>query len=815
MTTLPERARVVVIGAGIVGCSAAYHLTQLGWQDIVVIDQGPLYQTGGSTSHAPGITFGTNPSRLMQKMVKYTTELLHDLEFEGEPVWFPVGTVEVATTGARMRELWRRHGHALAFGTESHLITPGEVQELVPLIEPKAIKGGLYRPSDGNARAWQAAGALALAAIGSGGAQFYGHTLATDIELANGRVEAVLTDRGRIACEQILLCTNIWGSVLADKVGVTLPMMACSHHYAITEPLPELAHLDDWIEQPPLRHQDRSMYFRQWGNAWCTGSYRHSPRLVTPYHVGKDAYWRWNEPDWAIAAADAEELFPALKGRQYVTRVNGMFVFSVDGFPIMGPTAVPGFWTAIGIWVTHAGGAGKAIAEWIDSGHSEWDTHEVDVNRFHAHQKTTRYIIARSWQNYAEVYDIIHPKQQMAHPRNLRLTPYHARLVEQKGHFWSVAGWEVAQWYSENAGLLEKYDDRVPHRSGWEAVEWSRIQGAEHLAVRESGGLFNLANFTKLEVSGPGAASFLNYLAANDVDRAAGKIVYTSLLDSAGGIKSDLTITRLDEDTFWVLTGAGGGPGDAAWIRQNLPADDSVTVRDLTAQLTAIGLWGPNAREVLAKVAEADLSNEAFPYMTAQSLTIQGVPVRALRLSYAGELGWEIYCASERGLELWDILWQAGRDSGIIAAGAGAFGSLRLEKGYRAWGADINTEYNPYEAGLGWAVRPEKGDFIGREALLRAREAGVKRKLCCLTSADPAAMALGSEPILSLAGEKLGYVTSADYGYSIGKLILFGYLPVEQAQQGTQVQVMYFDRQFTAVVDNDPLFDPQMTRLKA
>ena len=815
MASLPEHARLVIIGAGIVGCSAAYHLTQLGWQDIVVIDQGPLYKTGGSTSHAPGITFGTNPSRLMQQMVKYTTDLLHGLEFEGEPVWFPVGTIEVAATGARMKELWRRHGHAIAYDSESHLITPAEVHELVPLLDPKAIKGGLYRPSDGNAKAWQAAGALASAAIASGRAQFYGHTPATDIELANGRVRAVVTDRGRVQCEQILLCTNIWGSVLADKVGVTLPMMACAHHYGITEPLPELAHLNRWIEQPPLRHQDRSMYFRQWNNAWCTGSYRHTPRLVTPYYVGKDAYWQWNEPDWAVAVADAEELFPALKGCDYVTKVNGMFVFSIDGFPIMGPTAVPGFWTAVGIWVTHAGGAGKAIAEWMAFGHPEWDMHEADVNRFHAHQKTPRTIIARSWQNYAEVYDIVHPKQQIAHPRNLRLAPYHARLVEQRGHFWTVAGWEVAQWYVDNARLLERYDDQVPHRAGWEAIEWSRIQGAEHLSVRERGGLFNLANFTKLEVSGPDSARFLNYLATNDVDRAVGKIVYTSLLDNAGGIKSDLTITRLDENTFWVLTGAGGGPHDAAWIQQNLPGAGSVTVRDLTSQVTAIGLWGPNTRQVLAKVAEADVSNEAFPYMTARPLTIQSVSAFALRLSYAGELGWEIYCPTEQGLALWDILWQAGRDFGVIAAGAGCFGSLRLEKGYRAWGTDIHTEYTPYEAGLGWAVRLAKGDFMGREALLRAREAGIERRLCCLTSDDPAAMALGSEPILSMAGEKLGFVTSADYGYSVGKLILFGYLPIEQAQQGNQVQVMYFDRQFTAVVDDDPLFDPEMARLKA
>jgi glycine cleavage system T protein len=372
----------------------------------------------------------------------------------------------------------------------------------------------------------------------------------------------------------------------------------------------------------------------------------------------------------------------------------------------------------------------------------------------------------------------------------------------------------VAQWYGENVRLLEKYDDQVPERSGWGGRYWSRIQGAEHLAVREGCGLFNLANFTKLEVSGAGATAFLNYLAANQIDRPVGQVVYTALLDSAGGIKSDLTVTRMGEDSFWVLTGAGGGPHDLAWIRQNMPTDGSVVVRDMTSQLTAVGLWGPNARQVLQKVADEDVSNEAFPYMTAQAITIGTIQAYALRLSYAGELGWEIYCSSEQGLGLWDALWEAGRPLGMIAAGAGCFGSLRLEKGYRAWGSDIHTELNPYEAGLGWAVRLNKGDFMGREALIKAKAEGLKRKLCVLTSDDPQAMAMGSEPVLSLDGEKIGYVTSVDYGYSVGKLILLATLPIEYAVVGTEVRVRYFDGELTAVVSPDPLFDPQMERLK-
>lgn len=811
---MQTKARLVIIGAGIVGCSAAYHLTQMGWQDIVVIDQGPLYETGGSTSHAPGIIFEINPSRAMCKMAQYTVNLLHDLDYHGEQCWYPVGAIEIAITQARLQELWRRHGFATAYDLETHILTPTQVQEKVPIIDPAALTGGLYIPSDGDGKAWKCAGALAEKAINTGGAQFHGHTVATDIKLKNGRIQAVVTDKGQIECEQVLLCTNIWGSVLADKAGVTLPIMACAHHYAITQPLPEFAGETEWISLPCVRHQDRSMYFRQWEQGWCTGSYRHEPRIVSPYDVGRDAYHIWRDDDFAVAIEDAEQIYPALRGQNYLTKVNGMFVFSIDGFPILGPSNIPGFWTAIGIWVTHAGGAGKSISEWMTYGVTEWDMREMNIARFHNYQLTKPYIRARSTQNYREVYDIIHPLQQMEDPRKVRLAPYHARLEGQGAHFFTASGWEVAQWYEANAPLLEKYEDQIPHRAGWEALNWSRIQGAEHLAVREGVGLFNLANFTKIEVEGPGATKFLNYLAANDIDKPVGKVVYTALLNSRGGIKADLTITRIAENRYWVLTGAGGGPQDLAWIRQNAPQDGSVTFRDITSQFTAVGLWGPLARQVLGQVTEADLSNEAFPYFWVRGLEIDTVPVYALRVSYAGESGWEIYCSSEQGLRLWDLLWRAGQNYGLITAGAGAFGSLRLEKGYRLWGVDIHTEYNPYEAGLGWAVRLNKTDFIGRGALLKIKAQGISQQLCCLTFDDPAGVALGKEPIFA-NGQKVGQVTSADYGYSVGRYILYSYLPLEYAEEGTQVEVQYFDRRYAAIVTQEPLYDAGMARLKA
>jgi dimethylglycine oxidase len=806
-----DQANLVIIGAGIVGCSAAYHLTKLGWQDVVVIDQGPLYETGGSTSHAPGIIFGTNPSYTMSKMAQYTVKLLDGLEYEGEPCWFPVGTIEVATTEARMQELWRRHGYNTAYGAENYILSPREIQDRVPLIDPTVLKGGMFLPHDGVGQAWKLAGALAQKAIASGGAEFFGNTLATSIELKNGRTRAVVTDQGRIECDRVLLCTNIWGSVLAGAVGVSLPMMACAHQYAITEPLPELAGEMRWVATPAVRHQDRSMYFRQWEDAYCTGSYRHEPRLVSPNFIGQDAYHTFRDADFKVAIQDANQLYPALRGRKYLKKVNGMFVFSTDGFPIIGPTQVPGFWTAIGIWVTHSGGAGKLIAEWMTTGATEWDSRELDVSRFHDHQKTRTYIELRSAQNYREVYDIIHPWQQMENPRNLRLVPYHARLQEQKAVFFEGAGWERPQWFEANAGLVEEYE--ILGRSGWAARFWSPIQGAEHQATRDRVALYDLTAFTKIEVSGPGALAYLNGLAANQIDQPPGRVVYTSLLNARGGIKADLTITRLGPDRFLVLTGGGMGMLDLAWLRSHVPGDGSLHITDLSSNYCALGLWGPKARDVLQQLADEDVSNEAFPYFTARHITIGTVPILALRVSYVGELGWELYTRTEFGLKLWDTLWAAGQPHGLIAAGGGAFDSLRLEKGYRLWGNDIHTDYNPFEAGLSWTVKLDKGDFLGREALLRIKAAGIRRKLCCMTLDDPSAVVVGKEPIF--AGDRvLGYVTSANTGHTIDRCILYGYLPLEYATVGTSVAIQYFDGRYPATVVNEPLYDPQGEKLR-
>ena len=397
--------------------------------------------------------------------------------------------------------------------------------------------------------------------------------------------------------------------------------------------------------------------------------------------------------------------------------------------------------------------------------------------------------------------------------RDARPSPFHAREEALGAVFFESAGWEIPQWYEANESLLDDYDEPWKDRKGWAVRNWSPIVGAEHRTARERAAIFDLTAITKLEVTGPGALAALQRLTANQMDQPIGRITYTSVLDERGGIVCDLTVTRLAYDRFMVMTSTGYGYHDLKWLRDHMPDDGSVSIEDVSNDLGCLCLWGPRAREVVTAASRDDFSNEAFPYRGARHVTIGGVPVLAVRLSYVGELGWELYVPNDRGADLWDALWEAGRPHGLIAVGAAAFTSMRIEKGYRLWGTDIHTEYNPYEAGLGFAVRLNKGDFIGRDALAEARKAGLRRKLCCMTLDDPAAVVMGSEPVMA-EGQVLGFVTSADYGYSVGTGIAYAYLPVEYSEPGTRVDILYFNERYAARVVEEPLYDPEGARMR-
>jgi glycine cleavage system T protein len=812
---MQDQARILIIGAGIVGCSAAYHFARLGWRDVLVLDKGPLFVNDGSTSHAPGGMFLTNSSRMMTELAKSSRALYGDLALDGLDLLYPVGGLEVAYTAERWQDLRRKQGFAKAYGLPSELISPAEAKRLVPILDERVIHGAFFTPRDAVAKGVRLMEALARAACAEGAVRLQGDTPVTGFVIEGGRVRGVTTPEGPIGAELVLICANLWAPVLARQAGFDIPLMAAQHLYAVTTPLPELAGAAHEVAHPLMRHQDHALYLRQHGDRYGVGSYRHAPLMVDPHdELGALATLEFTPEHFAAGWERAAELLPPLAGADLATKFNGMFAFTVDGYPVIGESPVRGLWACTGLWLTHAGGAAEQVAQWITHGAPSIDLREADITRFHGHQLTRSYIHERCAQNYREVYDIIHPREPIQRPRNLRLSPWHARLVEQGGCFTQSAGWETALWHAANAPLLDEFGDRVPRREGWAARCWSPIEGAEHLAVRERVGLFNLAALAVIEVRGPGALGFLNHLAAGQIDRPVGRLAYTSLLDQNGGIVSDLTVARVAPDRFWMITGGGALPHDLAWVRRHAPQDGSVTVTDLSSSLATLGLWGPRARAVLARVAEQDVSNAAFPYYTARPLTVDTVPAYALRVSYAGELGWELYCPAELGLKLWDTLWEAGQPEGIVAAGAGAFDSLRLEKGYRLWGADIHTDDTPLEAGLGWAVRLDKGSFIGRPALLRQQERGVARRLCCLRVNEPGAVLLGKEPILS-GGEPVGYVTSANYGYSVGALIAYGYLPTALSRPGTEVSVEYFGAPLRAVVGEEPLFDRAGARMRA
>ncbi len=819
-TTLPRHARVVIVGAGIVGCSVAYHLTKLGWRDVVVVEQGPLFETGGSTSHAPGLVFQINASKTMTEFARYTVNLWTQMELEHEPCAKTVGSLEVAWTPDRLNDLKRKVGFGLSWGVEAALLSPGEARNLIPMLSER-ILGAIYVPSDIHTKATRPAEAMAREAQRSG-ASFHGHVKVTAFKVDGGRVTAVCTDHGDIKTDLVVSCAGIWAPRVGEMAGVPIPLSPVEHLYAVTTPLPELAGATEEISLPLLRHQDRSMYFRQVGECYGIGSYNHEPLLVEADNIldheeapVAPADREFTSAHFESAVVAAGEVLPSLQEVGLTRKFNGMFSFTTDGLPVLGESPqVRGFWSAQAVWITHAGGVGRAVAEWIVNGEPSTDLREADILRFHPHAYSRPYVRARAAQQYREVYDIIHPRQQLESPRDLRVTPFYQRQSELGAIFFENAGWEIPQWYDANEGLLDSLTVSGELRDGWEAREWSPTVAAEHVATRERVAMFDLTPFAKFEVTGSGALDALQGLATNQMNKPVGTITYTSMLTPRGGIKCDLTVTRLGENRFMVITGLAMGLHDLDWIRSHFLADGSITVTDVSAAHCCIGLWGPRARDLLSRVSEDDLSNEGFPYMTAKQITVGEVPSLALRISYVGELGWEIYAPTEQGRRLWDILWEAGQPLGLIAAGGGAFDSLRLEKGYRQWGDDIHTEYNPYEAGIGFAVRMRKGRFLGRDELRKVRSRGTTRRLCCMTLDDPDAVVMGKEPIMD--GDRvLGYVTSANYGHSIGSGIAYGYLPVEYSEVGTGVDVVYFGKRLPATVAKEPLYDPDGSKMRA
>ncbi|MEU2564364.1 FAD-dependent oxidoreductase [Streptomyces longispororuber] len=815
------------MGAGIVGCCLADELTARGWSDVTVLEQGPLPAPGGSTSHAPGLVFQTSPSRTLSRFAAYTVRKFGALNVDGRPCFLPVGGLELATTPERWAELHRRAGFAASWGIRAELVGPGRCKELWPLLDTGQVLGGLHTPDDGLARAVPACRAQADRATRRG-ARFLDRHTVTGVERADGRVTGVVTDRGTFPADHVVSAAGFWGPAIGRMAGVDVPLQPLAHQYATTRPLPELAGARDGgplpeAARPILRYQDRDLYFREHADRIGIGSYAHRPLPVDPFAVpsydeavaghragtvpptgpAMPSACPFTAEDFAPSWQDGCGLLPALKESAVDEGFNGVFSFTPDGMPLLGEAPeLRGFWLAEAVWVTHSAGVAKAVAEWMVDGRPATDVHDCDLTRFEAAQRSPAYVAERGARQFVEVYDVIHPLQPVAEPRPLRVSPFHARQVELGAHFLEGGGWERPHWYEANAPLAEALE--LPARDAWSARHWSPIAAAEAKATRERVALYDMTPLRRLEVTGRGALDFLQRMTTNNLRKKPGSVTYTLLLDEAGGIRSDLTVARLAPDHFQV---GANSPADLHWLEWHAP--DGVHIRDITQGTCCVGVWGPLARALVQPLTRDDFSHEAFGYFRARRAHIGHVPVTALRLSYVGELGWELYTSADLGLRLWDTLWEAGQELGAVAAGRSAFAGLRLEKGYRAWGEDMTSEHHPYEAGVGFAVREDKGDFVGRAALQKLGP--LTRRLTPLLLDDPAAVVLGKEPVY-VAGAPAGYVTSASYGYTLGRCVAYAWLPPLPA--GTGAHIEYFGEKIPATVADEPLFDAGMTRIR-
>lgn len=815
---MKDSAQLVIVGAGIVGCSLAYHLARLGWSDVVVLDAGPLPRAGVAGAPAPGGIFALDPSRSLSRLAVQTIELFESLEGEGRPCFHPVGGLELATTEERWQDLQRRHGLARARGIGAELLSAGATKPLSPLLDASRIIGALYTPGDGIAREAQAGAALARLAE-ERGVTFLGETEVTAIELEGGRVAAVIARERRIRCEQVVCAAGVWGPQVARMAAVTIPLQPCQHPCATTGPLPDLADEAREVAHALVRHPDGRIHLEQDGARYSIGSFDHEPLPVEPDALprpgntgGAPARLPFSPEHFEPARRTLGQLYPVLGRAALADSGNLLVACTPDGFPILGPSTVArGFWAALAVPLAQAGGVGQALAQWIAAGDPGIDLAPADLARFHRHQTTRPYVRTRARDQYRRIWAIRHPHDQIETPRRLRRSPFHQRLEAMGAVFFESAGWERPQWLESNAGLLAR---NRPNRDPWAARNWSPVQGAEHRHVRERVALFDLTARVEIELTGSGAPSFLQRLASTDLDRPTGRIVRALMLNPHGGIEADVAIARLGPERFLLVTGAANGMRDLAWLQRHAPGDGSVQIQDVSSATCTLGLWGPRAREVLQAVTGDDVSAKAFPESEARQITIGYVPALAWRVAPLGEIGWEIQAPVECGIELWDRLWQAGEPHQIIAAGLGAFDSLRLEKGRRVWGAEIGPEINPIEAGLGDLVDLEKGEFIGREAARRIKDQSPQRLLCCLILDEPDAVVAGEAPIAH-DGEVVGWVASSNYGYSVDKAIAYGFLPAAHAQPGARLEIEWAGRRLPATVAKEPLFDPQGRRLKA
>ena len=843
MSEFPSSAKCVVIGAGIVGNCLVGHLTKLGWNDLVLVDKGPLPNPGGSTGHASNFIFPVDHNKEMCLLGVQSANQYRDLDLSVDS-----GGIEVARTAERMDEFNRRMTSATAWGVEARLLTPEQVREIVPFVNTDVILGGFYCPTVSVVDSLETGTVMRRLAV-EAGCRVLANTEVLDIETEPGpnpgdrTVTAVVTSAGTIETTHVVIACGVWSNRLANMAGAHIPLVPAVHQMADVGPIDILAETGNEIGYPIVRDMDTFCYERQTAGSMEVGSYAHRPIFHHPDDIPSNEEAALSPTEMPFTPDDfdpqmeqAIELMDMLGDAEIKYAINGLLSLTPDAMPCLGEVPeVRNLWSAAAVWVKEGPGMAQVVAEWMTFGYPRViDAHGADIARFYPEERTDTHIWARSAEHFNKTYGIVHPAEQWESRRNLRVGPYFSRQEELGAFFFQARTWERPQWFTSNADLVERYglEEREVE---WDNRWWSPITNAEHLNLRENCGLVDLSAFQVYELSGPGAVAYADRLAVNRVDVPVGRSIYTPWLTPDGGFHSDLTMMRMAEDRVRIVTGVFDGGRDEFWARRHMPADGSVVFANITDQITTLGLWGPNAPAVLGAVCEADLSQAGSPYGSVVDVELDcdtGRPVEAtlFRISYVGDTGWEIYLRWDDGPAVWDALMRVGAGYGLRPTGGGVYGtSGRLEKGYRLMGAELESEYNPLEAGLA-RRRVKAADFIGKEAYLAARSAGDPEvQMCVLTVEDlhdsrgrKRYMQGGNEPILTGDGKRIvdshgrvSRVTTAGPGPSVGKHLLMGYLPSELAAPGTELQVMYMNELFgVSVAGTGAVFDPDDSRMK-
>ena len=813
---LPSRAKIVVIGGGVGGTSVAYHLAQLGEKDVILLDRSDL--TSGSTFHSAGLVGQLRADPTLTKMNMYSVELYRKLELSETPAsWRECGSIKIASSKERMQEIRRQIGWAKTFGLDLQEISTAQAKELFPLMDTTDVVGGCYMASDGQVDPSQLTQAMAAGAR-KGGVKIFTHTRVLAINTEKNRIKSVSTDKGEIECEIVVNCGGMFAAEIGRLAKVRVPIIPMSHQYLITENfLP-----DDAKFLPSLRDPDNLIYFRQEVKGLVMGGYERNSKPFTASstsydQIPADFNSKLLPEEWdrfEEIATNAAKRVPKMSEVGLKNFINGPEGFTPDNEFCLGETSVGGFYVAAGFCahgIAGAGGIGKVVAEWIVGGEPSMDLWHMDIKRFSDAYNSPKFTLARVTENYEAYYDIHYPGEERQSAREENKSPIYQWHKDNGAVFGEKAAWERVNYY---LNPNEKMDESLKP-NGWVGINWHPAVSLEHFATRNSAGLFDESSFSKIKIKGKKSGEFLNYVCANNVVKGVDRTTYTQALNKKGGIESDYTVTQVATDEFLIITGTAFLNHDKGWLEKVARESnfEEVEITDISKQLACFGIWGPNARKILQKVTNEDLSNQAFSFMHSKMIELGGVNLRATRITYVGELGWELYVPADDALKVWLLILEAGKEFNLRPCGYRAIESLRLEKGYRAWAGEINSETNPFEAGLGFAVSMKKDNFVGKAAVEQLKD-NLNRKLSALTFDDIKDVAMGNEPIF-VNNSVVGRVKSAGQGYTIKKAIAYAYLPADIAKVGTKVEVEMFGTKKTATIEAEPLFDPQSERVKS